>query len=581
MKKYFTLVFALVVLTSLKGQQNTVYNFPQEKMYAHLNTSLLFPGESLFYKLYCLDKEKNNLSSLSTIAYVELLGASNEIVFKHRILLKDGTGFNDFFIPTTIPSGNYKFIAYTQWMQNTGLADVFEADVKVINPYLNEKLTTTNNQATGVNTRILNATNEENKTVTSFDKIAIELDKSSYNTREKVRLKLKSNIAELGYGTYSLSVRKVDEIPSFNMHKAAFLSSNIPKKNGILNPNKMLPPETEGYFLTGKVLLKAEEIPVADVDVSISIPGKDFYFTATTTGVDGGFSFIVDPEFPSESAIIQVLGENKDRYSIVLDTQPVADYSSLSFSDFEIDVSAKKAIVKRSVYNQIENGYYTVKPDTLKSINPANSFVRYEKGVTYNLDDYTRFPTMTEVFTEIMKIVYTTNDKKGNKVVKVVERKFGKATNDIAMLFIDGVFIPDHTTFLAFDATKVDYIKFIRNGYVFGQTDYQGVVLVTTQEKNYIPEDNESYITANELFVPKKQKQYFKQIYDTETAATLKRIPDYRLQLLWQPEFELKTFQQELNLFTSDIAGDYKVVLEGFTRSGNPISSETYFSVKD
>lgn len=581
MKKYRILFYIVCSFISVRGQQTAMYNFPQEKMYAQVNTTLLFPGEYLYYKLYNLDKEKSKLSDLSTIAYVELISASSERVFKHRVLLENGKGFNDYFIPTTLPSGNYKLVAYTQWMQNTGVADVFIVDVKVINPYLNEKLKTTNNtlKINNFNTSLSNQISDSS--TSTFSKFELQLNKKEFQKREKVRLTLFNKIAELGHGNYSLSVRKVDEISTFEKPKAQFLSNSNFRKNGLIDPNNMLPPETDGYFLTGKVQAIKSGNPAANVDVAISIPGKDFYFTVKTTTVDGSFNFTINPEFTGTDAIIQVIGKQKELYEVILNEQTSPDYSSLNFKDFEIDVSAKKAIVDRSIYNQIENGYYSVKPDTLVATIPANSFVRYEKGVSYNLDDYKRFPTMTEVFTEIMKIVYTANDENGEKVVKVVERKFAKPTDDLAMLFIDGVFIPDHSTFLAFDALQVATIKFIRNGYVFGNNDYQGVILVTTKNKDYSPAGNEPFILKSELFFPKKQKEYFKQNYTGKTDQSLDRIPDYRLQLLWEPEIILNSNKMNFELFTSDVSGTFEIVLDGFTKNGTPIYANTFFKVVD
>jgi hypothetical protein len=149
------------------------------------------------------------------------------------------------------------------------------------------------------------------------------------------------------------------------------------------------------------------------------------------------------------------------------------------------------------------------------------------------------------------------------------------------MLFIDGVFVPDHAEILAFDALKVDYIKFVRNGYVFGKRDYQGVILVTTKQRDYKPTDIGSFITENELFIPRPQKQYFKQEYTVKTEQKVNRIPDYRLQLLWHPELELSSSEQQLEFYTSDVTGNYEVVLEGFARNGAPISAIAFFKVID
>jgi hypothetical protein len=112
------------------------YNaIPKETVYIHHNDSFLLAGEYLYYKLYCLNAENNRPSDVSKIAYVELVGKDKQPIFKHKIKLRSGLGQGDFFIPTTIPSGNYKLIGYTQWMRNIGQKHFFISDITIVNPY--------------------------------------------------------------------------------------------------------------------------------------------------------------------------------------------------------------------------------------------------------------------------------------------------------------------------------------------------------------------------------------------------------------------------------------------------------------
>ena len=115
------LIFTLSIQTIYSQRDNNsyidAYNFtPKENIFVHYNTSLLFAGEYLYYKVYCLNATHNQLSKLSKVAYVELISEDKQKVFRHKISLKNGLGQGDFFISTSIPSGNYKIIAYTQWM---------------------------------------------------------------------------------------------------------------------------------------------------------------------------------------------------------------------------------------------------------------------------------------------------------------------------------------------------------------------------------------------------------------------------------------------------------------------------------
>ncbi|MGB7841464.1 MAG: hypothetical protein WBL21_01640, partial [Salinimicrobium sp.] len=109
---------------------------PREEVFLHYNSSLLFPGEYLLYKVYTLSGagSSKSYSELSNIAYVELIGEEGDVVFSHKVKLDQGTGQADFFVPTTVASGNYKLISYTNWMKNWR-GNFYEADITIINPY--------------------------------------------------------------------------------------------------------------------------------------------------------------------------------------------------------------------------------------------------------------------------------------------------------------------------------------------------------------------------------------------------------------------------------------------------------------
>src|SRR5690606_10752976 len=119
MKKYLY-IFTLILITSgLQAQKAggpegaaLLKAVPGEKIFVHYNASLLFPGEYLYYKIYNLNSTSNTPSTISKVGYVELVGENGEQVFQHMVPLEQGQGHGDFFIPTTLPSGNYKLLAY-------------------------------------------------------------------------------------------------------------------------------------------------------------------------------------------------------------------------------------------------------------------------------------------------------------------------------------------------------------------------------------------------------------------------------------------------------------------------------------
>ena len=590
-KLYFILSILLLTQSSFVFSQqvqktnslaNKYKNLSQEGISVQYSSSVLFAGEYLFYKVFCVNKNTKWLSDISEIAYVELIAENGEAVFKHKVELVAGEADSDFFIPTSVASGSYKLIAYTRWMRNLGLNNFFQADIGIINPYRQNQQeilagNIDDNSAIDSNKKELNASQVNTRG------FALHLEKQTFKTREKVMLDFKNFKGRIGNGKYSLSVRKVDDITQLLKHNR--LTSNANLFNIDLNiqrpsDDSFFIPESRGTILKGKVIEKQSKLP-AKQNVSISVAGKNFLFRGKSTNEKGEFVFLaLGANYENNNAIIQVLGDTKKDYKIVMEEDAAIDYSSLSFKSFQIDESLRELITERSIYNQVENGFYSIKPDTIRPVKPKVPFTYYEESTSYNLDEFTRFSTMKEVFTELIKNAWTGTDTLGNAVVKVRQFEDVQETNFLPLLFIDGVFVQNHDHLLSYNALKVDKITVLQKQYVFGTQHYQGVILVVTKLKDYQNQDYGDYLKNIAMFQPQQPKSYFQQTYSNESSEREARTPDYRTQLLWEPNIELSTKEMNFEFFTSDNLGQYEISLEGFTVEGKPVSLRQMISVE-
>jgi hypothetical protein len=561
---------------------NQYKNISQEGIYVHYSSSVLFAGEYLFYKVFCINKNTKWLSGISEIAYVELIAENGEPVFKHKVELVAGEADSDFFIPTYVESGSYKLIAYTRWMKNVGLGSFFQADIGIINPYKqNQKAILAGSfEDTSVldsKKKGLDASSDDTRG------FALQLDKKTFGIREKVMLDFKNFKGGKGNGKYSLSVRKIDAVSQLLKHNN--LNTNIELFNSTSNTKTARDktfylPEYSGTILRGRVIEKQTNLP-AKQNVAISVSGNNFLFRAKSTNDKGEFVFFaLDANYGNNDAVIQVLGDNKKDYKIVMEEDEAIDYTSLSFTPFQIDESVRNVITERSIYNQVENGYYSIKPDTIRPIKPNVPFTYYEDITTTNLDEFTRFSTMKEVFTELIKNAWTGTDTLGNHVVKVRQDDDDEETNFLPLLFIDGVFVQNHDRLLSYNALKVDKISVLRKYYIYGTTYYQGVILVETKLKDYQNQEFGDYLKSVELYQPQQNKSYFEQAYSRETFEKEARTPDYRTQLLWEPNIELSTAEMSFQFFTSDNLGKYEISVEGVTVEGKPVSLHQTFIVE-
>ena len=79
---------------------------------------------------------------------------------------------------------------------------------------------------------------------------------------------------------------------------------------------------------------------------------------------------------------------------------------------------------------------------------------------------------------------------------------------------------------------------------------------------------------------PLPNKNYYRQNYD-EVDTGYQKIPDYRSLLFWEPHVQLVGDTMEFDFYTSDLTGEFEVVLDGFTTYGKPITVYKTITVKD
>ncbi|MEM7186144.1 MAG: hypothetical protein AAF466_05755 [Bacteroidota bacterium] len=580
----FLLVASLLCGATASAADHDNWNLSgTEQIYVHVNGTLFLTGEYMYYTVYCLDRAKGVLSQQSKIAYIELIGKDQKAVFKQKIALDKGVGRADFFIPNRVGSGSYKLIAYTMGMKPMGLEHFYQQDIRIINPYLGDQSSIVSETAAmgGVKAEVDSEKTKKQEVAATpgTNQFELLMETDTFRRRSEVEVALRNNINLNGLGRYSMSVRRLDQLPEKAPRSSVDVVTGSDRKNVMGSPN-LFSIEKEGSIVSGTLISKVSDRTVGGRDVALSIPGKNFYFKVDTASEDGTFRFYIDPNLQSESAYVQVMGEGKEDFLIVMDQTDDLDYRSLSFDAFQIDPSMESTIVNRSIQNQIENAYFEAKPDTVKEQVPDKPFIYYEKKLRYDLDEYTRFNTVEEVFQEIVKLVWTARDKDGERFVRVYKNEFSEPTRDPALVFVDGVFIQDHSDVLDMNADQIQHVTVVRNAYRFGGTDYQGVVLLETKTGGYAYPPN-SYTLQLSPVNCEQRKDYFQQGYDSAGRETDHRIPDFRTQLYWNPEIVLTKGEERFSFFTSDATGLYEIALEGFTNDGQPVSLRKRIRVID
>ena len=577
MKKLICL-FLLSVVNLMGVQSQVTINektvalykqIPTETVYIQTNTSILFVGEQLLFKTYVLNIDHQ--ASISKVAYVALIDKDLKIVFKQKIRLNPSTGSGDFTIPYTLTTGTYQIVAYTQWMRNSGPKNYFHKPIYIINPFVasDKEIEVVEHLA-------------QNKLEQNINNKLVEITPNVTHPekRKKIQLSIKALAASASYGSYTVSVRKIDPLPTQDPTRienyTELFRSHLKTFQSVGKNYQAYPPELKGELISGYVLNKKTNKPVSNSKIALSIPGTNFIFKTTHSNRLGVFYFDLENNYEGNQAYLQVFDDDREKYSISTSIEPSFNFEDLDFSPLKISSTHKKWISERMEKLQIENAYYAVKKDSVIPIETLASF--YKPDYIYKLDDFTKFKTVEETMVEIVEHSWVTK-KKGKHYFHVRDYKSAKKNDVQPLILIDGILIQNPDELYYFDVKKIESIGIITDRFLFNSDIYGGVILVKTRNLDYKPQINNSDYTIHTLEKPTSKKSYFQPDYSNVTVD-FKRIPDERSQLLWMPNFNLTTDTTTVEFYTSDQVGAYEIRLEGFSFSGKPVRVIKTITVK-
>ncbi len=120
------------VLKQIIEKSNKVFtNFPIEKVYLHFDKPYYAVGDTIWFKAY-LTYALHQPSPISKIIYIDVLGPKDTLMQSLKLKVKNSVAWG--FIPisqTAYKKGNYRVIAYTNWMNNAGPDYFFNKNITI------------------------------------------------------------------------------------------------------------------------------------------------------------------------------------------------------------------------------------------------------------------------------------------------------------------------------------------------------------------------------------------------------------------------------------------------------------------
>ncbi len=533
-----------------------------ERLYIQTDKENYLAGELVWMKLITTSDE-GLPSSLSRVGYVELVDET-QIRVKTRIDLTGGVGSGTIVLPSSLHGGYYRLVGYTRYMRGEGPAVFFEKWIGVINP-LSGEVSRGNPQL---------PLPEVRQGMPIGNSLTISGGNATYSPRSQVRLYL-SDIP-LDIHTLSVSVVSPDLLNRLPVSKLGNWKKELPA-NSLTEGRGNYQAEYEGQVITGKIISTqtGEQTYSPDIIPMVAFPGNGINLFTGKAYEDGRVVFSTTRTTGLEEIATTMQAHPNASYRIDLDDPYTPEDLSQETPSFPIDEIDKQALLRQSLALQLQ---YTYVGDSLNVYRPVATQFFDKPDQTYLMKEWTRFATMDEVVTEYVKqLRFTRND--GQRYLSVISKDFG-IDQTHTLVLLDGIPIIDHEIIYRYNPLLLSRIDVYYDKFAFGKTIFNGIVAFHTEHNSY-PELQPDQFTQILSYPPIQphRRFYSPDYFDDEQRSS--HLPDYRHTLYWDADLRADQWgRAQISFFTSDLKGEYQVLVEGLTAQGEPLSAVYTFQVR-
>ncbi len=330
-------------------------------------------------------------------------------------------------------------------------------------------------------------------------------------------------------------------------------------------PGVAFVPEFRGHIIRGK-MTNQDGQPTDGALAYLSAPGRNIQIYGSYSNAQGDVKYEMK-DFSGPRKIIAQTNTRKDSVSRIQILNPFSDqYSSAKVSTFNLLQTLEPWVVSRSIGMQVQDVFYQDRNKVKLSGVDTTAF--YGKAdATYYLDDYTRFPVMEEILREYVPGVMVRKRRDGFHFI-VLDDVNKSVFDEDPLVLLDGIPVFDVDKIMAFDPLKVRKLEVMIRRYYMGVLSLPGIVSFTTYGGDLGGFQLDPRIVQLDYEGLQLQREFYSPSYETSKTRE-SRLPDQRQLLFWAPEIITGIDgKKHLEFYTSDITGDYEVVVEGMTSQG-------------
>ncbi len=566
MKKFHISLIALFITAAAYASPGLL----RERMYITTDKECYLAGENIWLSAFCFDLNTGTASKGSALAYIELQNLSRSVV-QAKIKLSVGRGSGHLDLPLTLPTGIYRLTAYTRYMLTEDRNLFYSRYITVYNPQTSlrsDNVTVAGEETASMATPVTSPPSEKNAPL-----ITLSTDKDMYSARTPFKMFIENNTGETV--SASVSVYAVDSLNHYDNPSITEYVRSIPREGFKEVTGEYA--DYGGEVIYGHIV-DQDNNRVANsglFNANISIAGQDIQYYTAGVSDNGDVRFFTSNLYGDGVLVSHVPSYNQTVYHLVLEPA----YAQLPVNDLPVlilDPAQKQSLLKRSTGVQLHHAFSldTLYKKERLSYNPLFQ----NTGITYKLDEYTRFPVMAEVMIEFIKEArFRIVDDKHVLQVRIKDAAgtpYYLQDPTPPLILLDGIPVPDHETIYKYDPNLIESITIYPYQYAFGSIYYSGIAFFKTFKGNFPNLNMDQSIRVQDF--QGVQNMVLPGIVPQGT-----RLPDLRHTLYWNPRIDLQKGRfATLEGLTSECKGTYCVVIEGMSQNGNPFRSECIFEVK-
>ena len=528
-----------------------------ERIFAQTDRSLYLSGESLFFSILVLEGEAHTAAQKSRVVQVELINDQKKSLLQKLVLLEEGRGAGSFSIPDSITSGSYELRIYSSWMKNWGEQSFYSQSIWVLNPYDTSYF----GQHTGRWT--------ENPS--SIPVADIQLDKAHYSKRSLVAGSLPVD-EENPFIALTVSVLPLEEV-------VVPVNPISAQQQPIQSEQVVYLPEWEGPLFQARIMDAVTGQPIENQLVTLVQPGTSFVLNVGKTNRQGISWFNPGPALQKGDLIIQQVDAVNNRRTATIEMLPVfAPAEKIQVSPFpELTKAQQELFRQRFVQLQLQELLFPKESDSTLE---KDSFQLGSPDTRYQLDQYTRFKTMQEIFREYISEVRVRSQDSSFQI-RIRNKWIPGFFETDPLILIDGIPVWDPAILMEMDPQEVKSIDVYTQRIRIGNLVKEGVLVCRT----YAGTGGRSAISKDAIILsfPGIQQEQLFIVPDYSTQQTgMQQLPDRRSLLYWNPALEKSKTGSFIpfQFFTSDQAGSYTVLIRGIDKRYRSFERVAVFEVK-